>query len=355
MLYINNEYCTSLKQLKDYFYKLEYTNTNTFVDLLDRGRDGEIAQWLRDIGEETVAEQVDAIDVNLSDSDYVNRLNLAITGQSSSICTRPDFYKCFKIEDVKTEQEGAKIVVNVILKVLMSVNEEYAIILHGGKKPQTKFVTPYDYVEGENCSIFFTAVDQSELNMLELCFDGKSIKISELSNNNSLFPITSYNYILGVTSLFDDIDNQTSINSIKQGLKSGAIYSSKINGIEFVFDKKGILANCKIENGTQMPYKWSECFSWHWSRDFDRWVDVLHRKDFIIYETIKPYKTSNNTWYGKILAQSSDYKYRICIVFDDSFNIYGPDSDGYKLRAKYISIDLMPEASPRKDISNFQL
>ncbi len=342
-MYINDEHCMSLEQLKNYFSKPFTIESNLFNDLLEAGRHGEIAKWLRDIGEDIVAEQVEAINVKLSDTDYMNRLNLAITTHRSPVCSKPDFDKCFKIEDVKTEQEGHKIVVNVILKILTSVNEKYKITLLGGQKRQTEYIVPYNYVEGETCSIVYK-VKQPELNKLGLYIDDKLQKVIELTAANHLFPISHAKWIVGVTSMFDFIERW----KVEQYLKEGSILSFDVDGIEFVFDKKGKLESCKIKNGTQMPYEWSKYFSWYWANYFNKWVDVLHRKEFIIYEIIEPYKTSNDTWYGKILAQSPDYKYRICIVFDDSCYKYGPDNDRYKLRAKYIYIDLMPEARPRK-------
>ena len=55
ILYINNEHCTSVAQLKGYFSEDLTPESDTYYDLLDYGRSGDIAVWLREMDEPELA------------------------------------------------------------------------------------------------------------------------------------------------------------------------------------------------------------------------------------------------------------------------------------------------------------
>ncbi|MBQ0057512.1 MAG: hypothetical protein KBT20_07640, partial [Bacteroidales bacterium] len=60
-LYINNEHCSTVEQLKGYF-KLDLTpDSDIYADLLDYGRHGDIAEWLREMDEAELASKVESI------------------------------------------------------------------------------------------------------------------------------------------------------------------------------------------------------------------------------------------------------------------------------------------------------
>ena len=50
-LYINDEHCSSVEQLRGYFNKEIKYGSPMFMDLVDYGRAGELAQWLIEQGE----------------------------------------------------------------------------------------------------------------------------------------------------------------------------------------------------------------------------------------------------------------------------------------------------------------
>ena len=97
ILYINNEHCTSIAQLKGYFAEPLSTNSPIFYDLLECGRYGDIAQWLREVGEVSMANRVESINSALSDSEYINQLGEAITGEIVINCTKPTFANCVNL------------------------------------------------------------------------------------------------------------------------------------------------------------------------------------------------------------------------------------------------------------------
>lgn len=81
ILYIDNEHCSSLEQLKEYF-KIGANYDNPIVmELLDYGRAGDISNWLREKGESGLADSVDNISNDLGDSDYFSQLTAIITGE----------------------------------------------------------------------------------------------------------------------------------------------------------------------------------------------------------------------------------------------------------------------------------
>lgn len=82
-LYINYEHCTSLEQLKGYFNESITSDSDIYADLLDYGRRGDIAIFLRQIDEPAIASRVESIPKGLSDSAFYNKLKEAITGKKS--------------------------------------------------------------------------------------------------------------------------------------------------------------------------------------------------------------------------------------------------------------------------------
>lgn len=84
ILYINDEICHSLQQLKGYFNQTLTVESIVGYGLLEMGRAGDIAQWLREIDEAEIANHVEMIDKNLTDSEYIKNLAEVITGQKNA-------------------------------------------------------------------------------------------------------------------------------------------------------------------------------------------------------------------------------------------------------------------------------
>ena len=126
ILYINEEHCTSVEQLRSYF---EETIDSIFYDIIDYARSGDMSSWLREKGESDLADKVDSIDENLGDSEYFSRLSALMTGKenASDSFEKPDFSKCFKVEEVCQGKTSEGMQIQVRLKVLSSVNETYEL------------------------------------------------------------------------------------------------------------------------------------------------------------------------------------------------------------------------------------
>ena len=127
ILYINEEHCTSMEQLRGYFKETLSYDSPLFYDLLDYAYSGDISSWLREKGEVVLANQIDGIDRDFGDSEYFSRLSALITGNENipDSLEKPAFSKCFQVEEVRQEETSEGKEVQVLLKVLSSVNETY--------------------------------------------------------------------------------------------------------------------------------------------------------------------------------------------------------------------------------------
>ena len=145
ILYINEEHCTSLEQLRSYFEDCPSYGSPLFYDLLDYARPGDISLWLREKGETVLADQIDGIDQGLGDKEYFSRLSALMTGNntSSDSIEKPDFSSCFHVEDVHQEKTSEGMNVHVRLKVLSSVNESYEFSVRTSWGQRGDTINPY--------------------------------------------------------------------------------------------------------------------------------------------------------------------------------------------------------------------
>ena len=176
ILYIDNEHCSSLEQLKAYF-KIGANYDNPIVtDLLDYGHAGDISDWLREKGEYELAKAVDNLNDNLGDSEYFSQLTAIITGERGAT-EKPVFQKCFHVESVTAEKDDNGIIVCVQLKILSSVNESYELAVRTNWGTKGNIVNPYNFDEGStvNLKFKFRKRPNSEINQLTLFADEKEV------------------------------------------------------------------------------------------------------------------------------------------------------------------------------------
>ena len=176
ILYINDEHCSSVEQLKGYF-KIGTNYGNPIVmELLDYGRAGDISDWLREKGESELAKAVDNLNDNLGDSEYFSQLTAIITGERGAT-EKPVFQKCFHVESVTAEKDDNGIIVCVQLKILSSVNESYELAVRTNWGTKGNIVNPYNFDEGStvNLKFKFRKRPNSEINQLTLFADEKEV------------------------------------------------------------------------------------------------------------------------------------------------------------------------------------
>lgn len=180
ILYIDNEHCSSLEQLKEYF-KIGANYDNPIVmELLDYGRAGDISNWLREKGESGLADSVDNISNDLGDSDYFSQLTAIITGERGAT-VKPEFQKCFHVEHVTVEKDDNGIIVCVQLRILSSVNESYELAVRTNLGTKGIAVNPYNFDEGStaNLKLKFRKRPNSTIDKIILLADDKKVDYEE--------------------------------------------------------------------------------------------------------------------------------------------------------------------------------
>lgn len=163
VLYIDNEYCYDIEQLKRYFDSIAI-NSPSCTDLLEYGRNGDIATWLREHRDNDIADQVDAIDINLGDSEYINQLANIISG-AKYVVTKKPFEDCVKYVVNIDDQLDESIIVSISLTIIQSVKESYIISVKNNWGEKTVNFTPGNYEEEDNESLNFAF---EEINGIDL-------------------------------------------------------------------------------------------------------------------------------------------------------------------------------------------
>ena len=173
-LYIDNEHCSSVGQLKQFFKAVTSYDSPIVKDLLEYGRAGDISDWLREKGEPELAKAVDNLNDNLGDSEYFSQLTAIFTGEKVAT-EKPEFQKCFYVENVATEKDDNEITVSVQLKILSSVNESYELTVRTNWGTKGSIVNPYDFDEGStaNLKFKFRKRPNSSINKITLFVDEK--------------------------------------------------------------------------------------------------------------------------------------------------------------------------------------
>lgn len=191
ILYINNEHCSSVEQLKRYFAENITPESDTYADLQDYGRHGDIAVWLREMGEPEMAGKVGSISGDLNDHAFFAQLKAAILGTEikADESLKPSFDKCFAFESVKCEVKDNEAKISTSLKVLMSVNEEYELCVSSNWGTRGEMVNPHNYSEGKIITIDFALRKRpgKELGLLSLFVDGIELAKESWNSKSCLF------------------------------------------------------------------------------------------------------------------------------------------------------------------------
>lgn len=187
ILYINNEHCSSVEQLKGYFTENLTSDSDIYNDLLDYGRYGDIAVWLREMGEPDMASKVDSISGDLGDSAFFAQLKAAILGTEikADDSLKPSFDKCFAFECVKCDMKDNEAKISASLKVLLCVNEEYELSVSSNWGTRAVMVNPYNYSEGKTATLDFTLRKRpgKEVGEITIKADGKELSCKKIQTN----------------------------------------------------------------------------------------------------------------------------------------------------------------------------
>ena len=117
-LFINNEYCNTLTQLKGYFNRTLYPLDELYQDLIDNGRDNIISKWLQEHDEIELAIQLENINSDLCDSEYFARMSAIVLGREDITAPcKTEFSKVLTIEKFHNEKDSDGIHIKLNIRV----------------------------------------------------------------------------------------------------------------------------------------------------------------------------------------------------------------------------------------------
>ena len=206
VLYINNEHCSSVDQLKRYFTEDLTPDSEIYADLQDYGRHGDIAVWLREMDEPELANKVESISSDLSDSEFFKELGGIFHGNANScLIQRLRFDQCYILHDICHTFNNGILNVKFSLESICSVNENYSITLTCGWKEKIITVNPHTFQNREIREYEFILLESrdKQINSAKIIVEG-TIIWSKIFQGNMTSPpqISSEGTICkGLTSL----------------------------------------------------------------------------------------------------------------------------------------------------------
>ena len=186
ILKINGEYCFSLEELKGFFSRLD--EEFVYEDLLDFGIHGDISEWLRGIGEQDLAEEIDMIDKSLGDSDFINAMSRILSGNDlPKILVKKPYDECFSIESVSIIRDDKKAIVSISVMVRNGVKENYEIEISSNWGKKSKLFNPSDCEEDmgiEERYDFHRRSGKGDFGDVHLYVDGEEISFEYKSEKD---------------------------------------------------------------------------------------------------------------------------------------------------------------------------
>lgn len=185
ILYINDEHCSSLEQLKGYFTEDLTLDSDIYEALIDYSKNGELSEWLREHGEIEIASEIDAIPAKLGDTDYFSSLK-AILIRTEDIVTpdpaKPTFDECFHVERLTSKKKNGEVNIIVFLKVVKSINEYFAIQIVCGWGTRGFKINSSDMATGEMLPLNFKLreLPGADIGEVQLIIEGEITKSIEL-------------------------------------------------------------------------------------------------------------------------------------------------------------------------------
>ena len=149
MLIINNQEITTLEELKKRFMQSEAVKPDTtlFMEIIDKFVDGKIEEFLREIGEEELANIVHSVPAGDSDTEIMNQLIPMITTSKIQV----DFDPMQYVEVIQSEIAGEHAILWV--KVVRKATEKVDMCIKQGNNDKTTTIQ----------------LNQSVLNHVERC------------------------------------------------------------------------------------------------------------------------------------------------------------------------------------------
>lgn len=174
-LYIDDQLCSSLIELKQHFLELS-CGSNSYLDLLDYSKHGDLINWLEERNEKDLADKIRLLDCTLGDSEYMNQISAIFVSSKSSIARfhKPEFSRCVNFSISKKNFTNNTFSVEISLEILLAVNECYEVVVktEWGNKGFTFNPSKFEESQTYKVSYTFHKRPGTEIQRLAICVDG---------------------------------------------------------------------------------------------------------------------------------------------------------------------------------------
>ena len=192
-LYIDGGHCRDVGQLKGYFHNLSQDSA-VYEDLLDYSKSGDLESWLEKHREEGLARKVAAIDKELGDTEYMNKLMavFAPDEKPESSFRKPKFEECVSlvVSDKKATHDG--FIVELSFEILSFVNEVYEVKLEFGWRDEVFTLCPAKCEGSKGFRKSFTFREAGKgIGELKIFVDGNLIQVEAIGRPGKGTPLQS--------------------------------------------------------------------------------------------------------------------------------------------------------------------
>ena len=170
-LYIGYEFCESIEQLKRYFNRIS-SDPDIYNAILDYGKDGDIASWLKEKGEDELSAKVEAIDRKIGDSEYMNHLTKLL--DVPIVTHKPAFSDCVRLNVIVDDRSDERILLTLSFTIISSINESYYVNVETEWGNNSIVFNPSSHKVGEceSHQIEFAKKEQ-EFGQIRIIIDGE--------------------------------------------------------------------------------------------------------------------------------------------------------------------------------------
>ena len=192
-LFIGRVHCVDIEQLKGYFQHLSQDSA-AYKDLLELSKSGDLESWLEKHREEGLARKVAAIDKELGDTEYMNKLMAVFAPDEKPEFSfqKPKFEGCVSlvVSDKKATDDG--FIVGLSFEILSFVNEVYEVRLEFGWRDEVFTLCPAKCEGSKGFRKSFTFREAGKgIGELKIFVDGNLIQVEAIGRPGKGTPLQS--------------------------------------------------------------------------------------------------------------------------------------------------------------------
>ena len=140
---INGEYCQDFPQLV-YYCTRHIRNRDVYESVFLAAFYGVMSNWLRAIDKYELANEIDLIDKQLSESEYMEQVVLLVTGDQIAL-EKPPYDQCFEITKFVYDRLKENVVIRLDIKIIEHINENYKLTIASNCGEETFDINTFEY------------------------------------------------------------------------------------------------------------------------------------------------------------------------------------------------------------------